>query len=77
MFAPAVEQLKRAVSMDEADAIRTGVATNPGYRLRLGVALASAGDKPNARREVETALKNEKDLSDQEKQEARNLLATL
>ncbi len=76
LFSPAVEQMKKAVSMDEAEATRSGVAPNPGYRLRLGQALASAGDKPNARKEVETALKNEKDLSDQEKQDARNLLAT-
>lgn len=77
LYSPAVEQMKKAVSMDEADAARTGTVPNPGYRLRLGMALASTGDKPNARKEVETALSREKDLSDREKQDARNLLAAL
>jgi len=77
LSSPAVEQMKKAVSLDEAEAVRTGSAVNPAYRLRLGMALASAGDKPNARREVETALKREQNLSREEVQEARNLLGNL
>lgn len=77
LTSPAVEQIKKAVALDEAEAGRTGKAPNPVYRLRLGMALASAGDKPNARREVETALKREQDLSQKEAQDAKNLLATL
>ncbi len=62
--------------LDEADAKRNGAAVNPAYRLRLGTALASSGDRANARREVETSLANESSLSKKEAQEARNLLAT-
>lgn len=77
LSSPAVEQIKKAVSLDEAEAGRTGNAPNPGYRLRLGMALATAGDKPNARKEVETALRREQNLSQKEVQEAKNLLAAL
>lgn len=76
LFSQAVEHLRKAVALDESNAKRLGVAVNPGYRLRLGTALASSGDRANARREVESSLANEASLSKKEAQEARNLLAT-
>jgi tetratricopeptide (TPR) repeat protein len=77
LYSPAVEQLKKAVSLDEADAKRTGATPNAAYRLRLGTALASSGDKLSARREVETSLANEQSLSQKEAQDAKSLLAAL
>lgn len=77
LHAPAVEQFKKAISLDEAESSRTGASPNPAYRLRLAMALASSGDKPNAKREVETALKREQSLSQQEAQEAKKLLGNL
>ncbi|MGI9037060.1 MAG: tetratricopeptide repeat protein [Pyrinomonadaceae bacterium] len=77
LFPQAVEQAKKTVALDAADAARAGGAVNPGYRLRLGQSLASAGDKANARKEVEIALQNQKDLSESEMQSAKNLLAGL
>lgn len=77
LYSPAVEQLKKAVILDEAEAKRTGNPANASYRLRLGTALASSGDKTSARREVETSLKNEQALSQKEIQNARSLLAML
>jgi tetratricopeptide (TPR) repeat protein len=74
---PAIEQFKKAISLDEAESTRTGAALNPVYRVRLAQAMASAGDKPSAKREVETALRNEKNLSQQEAQDARKLLGNL
>ena len=74
---PAVEQMKRAVALDEANAKKTGTTTNPGYRMRLGMALAKAGDKASARREVETSLKNASVMSQKEVSDARSVLATL
>jgi tetratricopeptide (TPR) repeat protein len=74
---PAVENLKKAVAMENAQATARGKAVNPAYNLRLGIALASLGDKQNARREVETALRNERMLSVTEAQNAKNLLGTL
>lgn len=77
LFSPAVEQLRKAVALDEAESKRTENPANASYRLRLGTALASSGDKLSARREVETSLKNEQALSQKEIQNARNLLAVL
>jgi len=77
LYSPAVEQLKKAVALDEAEAKRTGATPNPAYRLRLGTALASSGDKLSARKEVETSLANEQSLSQKEAQDAKSLLATL
>jgi tetratricopeptide (TPR) repeat protein len=77
LFSPAVEQLKKAVALDEADAKRTGAGPNAAYRLRLGTALASSGDKFSARKEVETSLANEQSLSRKEAQDAKDLLAAL
>jgi tetratricopeptide (TPR) repeat protein len=77
LYSPSVEQLKKAVALDESDAKRTGATPNAGYRLRLGTALASSGDKLSARREVETSLSNERSLSQKEAQDAKSLLASL
>ncbi len=77
LYSPAVEQLKKAVVLDEADTKRTGAKPNSAYRLRLGTALASSGDKFSARREVETSLANEQNLSQKEAQDAKSLLANL
>lgn len=77
LYPQAVEQAKKAIALDQADAAKSGGATTPGYRVRLGQFLASAGDKSNARKEVETAMQNQKDLSESELQDAKNLLASL
>lgn len=74
---PAVEQLKKAVLLDEMQAQQTNGSTNAGYRLRLGMALASAGDKPSARKEVEISLQNAGSLSEREMREAKIMLASL
>ena len=52
----AVEQFKQAVSLDALEAQQEGRSTNPGYRLRLGLALHSAGEKDAAKREIAAAL---------------------
>ena len=77
LYSQAVEQMKKAVALDATDAARSGKQVTPAYRLRLGIALASAGDKPSARREVEVALQNQNELSAKEVQDARSLLASL
>jgi tetratricopeptide (TPR) repeat protein len=77
LYAQAAEHLKKAVALEATSAAREGRAENPAYRLRLGQALASTGDKPNARKEVELALQNEKDLTEKEVRDARNFLAGL
>ncbi len=74
---PAVEQFKKAVAMEEASAKRTGAVPNPGYRVRLGMALAKAGDRASAKREVEASLQRVGQLNQREVSDAKGLLATL
>lgn len=77
LASPAVEQLKKAVALEEATAKRTGAEPNPGYRVRLGMALAKAGDKASAKREVETSLQKANFLSQREVTDAKTVLASL
>lgn len=77
LISPAVEQFKKAVALDDAQATQNSVVANPAYRVRLAMALASAGDKPNAKKEVEIALKREQELSQEEVTEAKKLLGSL
>ena len=77
LSAQAVEQAKKAVALDAADSARTGSPVNPAYRLRLGQSLAAVGDRTNARKEIETALRNQKDLNESEMRSAQDLLARL
>jgi tetratricopeptide (TPR) repeat protein len=74
---PAIEQLKRAVALDEAQSERQSKRPNALYRLHLGLALAASGDKNNARREVESALRDERNLTREDAQKARNFLSSL
>lgn len=77
LYLPAIEQLKKAVVLDEIEARKANSSVNPSYRLRLGMALASAGDKSSARREVEISLQNKQNLSEKDMQDAKVLLASL
>lgn len=77
LHAPAIEQFKKAVALDEAEAAKNGASANPAYRVRLAMALVSSGDKSNAKKEAEIALKSEQALSQQEAQEAKKLLGSL
>ncbi len=45
----AIGHLRKAVAIEEANARKAGTAPNPGYRERLGMALAKSGDKTTAR----------------------------
>jgi len=73
LYLPAVEQLRKAVALDE----KSGAGASAGYRVRLGIALASAGDKVSARKEVETSLRFPEALSQKEVNDAKRVLATL
>jgi tetratricopeptide (TPR) repeat protein len=77
LYSPAVEQFKKAVTLDEAQAQKTGKGVTPGYRVRLAQALASAGDRASAKREAETSLQNVSLLTNREAQDAKGLLANL
>ncbi|MEP6922702.1 MAG: tetratricopeptide repeat protein, partial [bacterium] len=73
----AVEQLQKAVSLDEAAARAANVSPSPAYRYHLGMALKAKGDKSGARRELEAALKLADKVPFADADEARKALATL
>ena len=77
LYGAAVEQLKKAVTVDEAQARRSNSNPSPIYRYHLGVALAGKGDKAGAKRELETALRLSEKARFAEADEARKALATL
>lgn len=77
LVSPAVEQAKKAVALDESAAKKNGATPNAGYRVRLAAALAKAGDKASARREVEFSLRFANALSQREVTEAKSVLASL
>ncbi len=74
---PAVEQFKKAVAIGESAKQKTGGNPAAGYRVRLGMAFAKAGDKASARREVETSLRSIAELSQREVRDAKSVLANL
>lgn len=57
-YSQAVQSFKKAVALDEAEANSQGNTVTAGYRLRLGMALASSGDKTSGRKEVAAAIQN-------------------
>jgi len=77
LYGAAAEQLKKAVTVDEAQARRSNGAPSPIYRYHLGVALAGKGDKAGAKRELETALRLSEKTRFAEADEARKALANL
>lgn len=52
LYSPAVEQMKKAVILNEAEAQKTGSAINDDFRKRLGMALAQTNGKSNAQNGV-------------------------
>jgi tetratricopeptide (TPR) repeat protein len=73
----AVEQLRKAISLNEAEARATNGAPSAAYHYHLGMALKEKGDKEESRRELQTAIR----LSDKapfgDLEEAKKALATL
>ncbi|MDQ3665627.1 MAG: tetratricopeptide repeat protein [Acidobacteriota bacterium] len=73
----AVEQLQKAVALDEAAANKAKVSPSPTYRYHLGMALKAKGDKEGARRELGVALRLADKVPFRDIEEARKALATL
>ena len=77
LYSAAVEQLQKAVDLDDAAAKKAGTIPSPTYPYHLGMALKEKGDKDGARRQLEAALRLAEKLPFQDKDEARKALATL
>lgn len=77
LYAAAVDQLQKAVSVDAATARANNVSPSPTYHFHLGMALKAKGDNQGSRRELEAALKLGEKTNFPDAEEARKALATL
>ena len=77
LYANAVDQLQKAVSLDEAVARKSNTVPSATYHYHLGLALGAKSDKAGARREFEQALRLGEKIPFAEADEARRSLSTL
>jgi len=77
LHSAAVEQLRKAVSLNEAQARATNSAPSAAYHYHLGMALKEKGEKEESRRELETAIRLSEKAPFAEVEDARKMLAML
>ena len=77
LYAAAVEQLRKAVTLNEAQARTTNSAPSAAYQYHLGMALKDKGDKEESRRALEAAIRLSEKAPFAEVEEAKKALATL
>lgn len=77
LYSAAVDQLQKAVSLDETAARSSNAAPTATYQYHLGIALKEKGDKEGSRRALEAALRLGEKRPFQYSEEARKALATL
>ncbi len=77
LYGAAVEQLQKAVTLDERAAKSGNGTPAANYQFHLGMALKARGDKAAARRALEQAVRLSEKAPFSEADEARNVLATL
>ena len=77
LYTAAVEQLRKAISLNEAQARAANASPSSTYHYHLGMALKGAGNREEARRELDTALRlaDKSPLADLE--DAKKALASL
>ena len=77
LHAAAVEQLRKAITLNEAEARAANVSPSAGYHYHLGMALIGKGDKEEARRELETAIRLSEKAPFSDVEDAKKALASL
>ena len=77
LHAAAVDQLKKAVSIDAAAARAQNVSPSPNYHYHLGMALKAKGDGAAAKRELESALALSGKVPFADAEQARKALSEL
>ena len=77
LHAAAVEQLRKAVSLNEAQSRATNSTPSATYHYHLGMALKEKGDKEESRRELETAIRLSDKAPFADLEDAKKALATL
>jgi tetratricopeptide (TPR) repeat protein len=77
LYGAAVEQLKKAVALDEAAARVANVTPSPTYQYHLGMALKGNGDKGGSQQALQAALRLAEKKPFAYEQDARKALAEL
>jgi tetratricopeptide (TPR) repeat protein len=77
LYGAAVEQLQKAVALDERASKNGNGNPAPDYHYHLGMALKARGDKAAARRELEQAVRLSEKVPFAEADDARSVLANL
>jgi tetratricopeptide (TPR) repeat protein len=77
LHAAAVEQLRKAVAINEAEARAANVSPSATYHYHLGMALKAKGDKEESRRELETAIRLSEKAPLADLDDAKQALASL
>jgi tetratricopeptide (TPR) repeat protein len=77
LHAAAVEQLRKAVSINETEARAANVSPSANYHYHLAMALKGTGNKDESRRELETAIRLSEKSPFADVEEAKKALATL
>ncbi|HEU4931775.1 MAG TPA: tetratricopeptide repeat protein, partial [Pyrinomonadaceae bacterium] len=73
----AVEQLRKAVTINDAEAQKANLPPAASYHYHLGMALKGAGDREASRRELETAIRLADKSPFADLEEAKKALASL
>ncbi|HJP93262.1 MAG TPA: tetratricopeptide repeat protein [Pyrinomonadaceae bacterium] len=77
LYAAAVDQLRKAVTLNEAQARAANVSPSSTYHYHLGMALKEKGDKEESRRELETAIRLAEKSPLPDLEDAKKALASL
>lgn len=77
LHAAAVEQLRKAVTINEAEARVANASPSASYQYHLGMALKASGNKEESRKALEAALRLSEKAPFKDVDEARKALASL
>jgi tetratricopeptide (TPR) repeat protein len=77
LHAAAVEQFRKAVSINETQARAANATPSATYHYHLGLALKGKGDKDESRRELQTAIRLSEKTNFADLEDAKKELATL
>ena len=77
LHAAAVEQFRKAVAINEAQARAANVSPSATYQYHLGLALKGKGDKDESRRALQAAIKLSEKIQFADLEDAKKELATL
>jgi tetratricopeptide (TPR) repeat protein len=77
LHAAAVEQLRKAVSINDAEAQKANIPPSASYHYHLGMALKGKGELAESRRELETAVRLSEKSPFADLEEAKKALASM